>query len=436
MRQSDWATALKTLSTFAAATGILVAAGVLAARDSWPWQTHREPPPRVTELLTERIDTLQTGESVSQLFARQGLPQFQLAPSSARGLFEPRRLRAGLVFSFQWRSGDSLPSRVAFRAGPDRRVALLRQGADWEAVAEPVRWAAEPVVLQGAINSSLYDALNDSTFDQLLSPEDRIRLAWDLADVFAWQVDFTRDIRPGDAFRVVAERLVSEEGDTRFGRVLAGEVVVGGVAFNAYRWTSPDGGSGFFDGAGRSLRRAFLQAPVQFRRISSSINRARRHPVLGVIRRHEGIDYAADPGTPVMAASEGIVVRREWSGGYGNLVELQHANGILTRYGHLQGYAPGLVEGKRVEQGEVIGYVGSTGLATGPHLHYEFRVNGVSRSPASADPGTGEPVPLAEVRDFEAERDRLALMLDGGAPVYAGRLPPWGGTLPSAGASF
>ena len=316
------------------------------------------------------------------------------------------------------------------------RVALVRTDDGWTPIAEPIRWTSEPVVLEGGITTSLYDALSAPAFDALLAPEDRIRLAWDLADVFAWQVDFSRDIQPGDAFRVVAERLIAEDGETRFGRVLAGEVVVGGTAFSAFRWTAGDGTSGFYDAEGRSLRRAFLLAPVQFRRISSSLNRARRHPILGVVRRHEGIDYAADPGTPVMAAGEGVVARREWFGGYGNLVEVRHANGVTTRYGHLQGFAKGLAVGQRVTQGEVIGYVGSTGLATGPHLHYEFRVNGASRSPAGADLGNGDPVPVAERGSFDADRGRLARILDGGAPVYAGRLPDWGATLPSAGADF
>ncbi|MBK6421612.1 MAG: M23 family metallopeptidase [Gemmatimonadetes bacterium] len=437
MKRSTWADALQTFAGFAAATSILVAAGVYAAGDSWPWRKPVDAPlPRVTELFTEQVDTLRRGESVGQLFSRQGLDDFQLAPSAAGGLFDPRRLRAGLVFSFQRRGSDSLPTRVIFRSGPEQRVALVRTDDGWTPIAEPIRWTSEPVVLEGGITTSLYDALSAPAFDALLAPEDRIRLAWDLADVFAWQVDFSRDIQPGDAFRVVAERLIAEDGETRFGRVLAGEVVVGGTAFSAFRWTAGDGTSGFYDAEGRSLRRAFLLAPVQFRRISSSLNRARRHPILGVVRRHEGIDYAADPGTPVMAAGEGVVARREWSGGYGNLVEVRHANGVTTRYGHLQGFAKGLAVGQRVTQGEVIGYVGSTGLATGPHLHYEFRVNGASRSPAGADLGNGDPVPVAERGSFDAERGRLARILDGGAPVYAGRLPDWGATLPSAGADF
>jgi murein DD-endopeptidase MepM/ murein hydrolase activator NlpD len=138
---------------------------------------------------------------------------------------------------------------------------------------------------------------------------------------------------------------------------------------------------------------------------------ARRHPILGTVRRHQGIDYAANAGTPVMAAGNGVVRSRGWNGGYGNLVEIRHANGITTRYGHLRGFAKGLSVGDRVDQGQVIGYVGSTGLSTAPHLHYEFRVNGVPRNPRNLDFGSGDPVPPSQLAAFDAERSRLNLLM-------------------------
>ncbi|MEO8140232.1 MAG: peptidoglycan DD-metalloendopeptidase family protein [Gemmatimonadota bacterium] len=416
------------------ATAILAVAALFALHDSWPWRNGRAvPTTTVQELFSERIDTLRRGETVSELFSRQGLPAPTLDRTSSNGLFDPRRLRPGLVFSFQRPSTDSLPTRVIFRSGPEQRVALQLTNEGWRAVAEPIVWRAEPVVLAGHITTSLYDALDTEIDDTLLAPEDRVRLAWDLADIFAWQVDFSRDIRPGDSFHVVAERLVSEDGEVRFGRVLAGEMVIGGQGYTAYRWTTADGSSGFYDADGRSLRRAFLLAPVQFRRISSGMSSGRMHPILGIIRKHEGIDFAAAAGTPVMAAGDGVVARREWTGGYGNLVEIRHANGIVTRYGHLQAFAKGLTPGMRLAQGDVIGYVGSTGMATGPHLHYEFRVNGVAREPRDADLGNGDPVPLAQRRDFDRERIHLLNLLNGESPTYADRRSEG---RPAAGASF
>jgi murein DD-endopeptidase MepM/ murein hydrolase activator NlpD len=365
----------------------------------------------VAALLEERLDTLRHGETVSELFARNGAPGFVLSSESPPGLFDPRRLRPGLVFTFLTRSDDSVPNRVVVRDAPERRVALQPAPDGWTATTESVRWSATPTVLHGTMTTSLYVALDSDIPDSVFGAGDRVRIAWDLADVFAWQVDFTRDIRPGDRFRVLVERLVSEEGEVRYGRVLAGDLIIDGSRFTAFRFAADDGARGFYDADGRSLRRAFLLAPVQFRRISSRMSSARRHPILGTVRRHQGIDYAADAGTPVMAAGDGVIRSRAWQGGYGNLVEIRHANGITTRYGHLRGFAKGLAVGNRVEQGQVIGYVGSTGLSTAPHLHYEFRVNGVPRNPRDADLGSGDPVPAAQLAVFDAERSRLTRLM-------------------------
>jgi murein DD-endopeptidase MepM/ murein hydrolase activator NlpD len=424
------ATVLPTLS----ATGILVAAGVYAFEGAWPWRTAPAPAPTLVELFREQLDTLRPGETVSQLFARQGLSGFALSQSSSRQLFDPRRLKSGLVLSFQTPTADSIPSRVVFRVGPEERIVLHREADGWLAALEPIEWQSQPVTIEGRIVTSLSDALDEQVDDAVLSRQDRVRLTWDLADIFAWQVDFSRDLHTGDEFRVVAERLVAEDGEVRYGRVLAGDLVVGGHRYTAYRWSAADGRSGFYDAEGRSLRRSFLRAPLAFRRISSSLSSGRLHPILGIIRKHEGTDYAADAGTPVMAAGDGMVVRKQWTPGYGNLIEIQHTNGIVTRYGHLQGSADGVMGGSRVWQGQVIGYVGSTGLATGPHLHYEFRVNGVSRDPRTADLGDGDPVPLADLRAFDEERSRLAALLSGMGPSYAGGTPSEGRS--ASGASF
>jgi murein DD-endopeptidase MepM/ murein hydrolase activator NlpD len=399
------------LLSFATATAVLGVAAVLTLRDAWPWDRPGEHAVGVAELLEETSDTLRRGETVSELFARNGAPRFVLSPQSPRGLFDPRRLRPGLVFTFLTRSEDSVPNRVVFRDSPERRVALQPAPDGWTATAETVRWSATPTVLHGTMTTSLYVALDSEIPDSVFGASDRIRLAWDLADVFAWQVDFTRDIRPGDRFRVLVERLTSEEGEVRFGRILAGDLIINGSRFTGFRFAADDGSSGFFDLQGRSLRRAFLLAPLQFRRISSRMSSARRHPILGTVRRHEGTDYAADAGTPVMAAGNGVIRSRGWSGGYGNLVEIRHANGITTRYGHLKGFAKGLAVGDRVDQGEVIGYVGSTGLATAAHLHYEFRLNGVPRNPRDVDLGSGDPVPAPQRVAFDAEQSRLTRLM-------------------------
>jgi len=399
------------LLAVASATTVLGVAAALSLRGAWPWARPGEHAVTVVELFEQKADTLRRGETVSEVFARNGVPGFVLSPQSPRGVFDPRRLRPGLVFTFITNGEDTTPNRVVFRDGPERRVTLAAAADGWTASEEVVHWTTTPTVLQGTMTSSLYMALDSEVPDSVFRAGDRIRLAWDLADVFAWQVDFTRDIRPGDRFRVLVERRESEEGEVRYGRILAGDLTVNGSRFTAFRFEGEDGATGFYDAEGRSLRRAFLLAPVQFRRISSRMSSARRHPILGTVRRHQGIDYAASAGTPVMAAGNGVVRSRGWSGGYGNLVEIRHANGITTRYGHLRGFAKGLSVGDRVDQGQVIGYVGSTGLSTAPHLHYEFRVNGVPRNPRNADFGSGDPVPPQQLAAFDAERSRLNLLM-------------------------
>jgi murein DD-endopeptidase MepM/ murein hydrolase activator NlpD len=370
---------------------------------------------------TEVLDTLRRGETLSELLARQGVLDLDITGLDVAAL-DPRRLRAGLVFSFRRPAADSLPDRISVRASPEQRVVFRRATVGWESAVDSIHWRAEPFRIEGAIDNSLYEAIDAQVGDDQLDAAQRQRLAWDLADVYAWQVDFTRDIQSGDQFRVVFDRLISEDGEVRFGRVLASDLTMSGKSLTAFRFES-GGRSTFYDEDGKSLRRAFLRAPVQFRRISSTFARARRHPVLGITRRHQGTDYAAAPGTPVMAAGEGVVLRAGRAGGYGNLIELRHRNGITTRYGHLRAFARGIRRGARVAQGQTIGYVGSTGLASGPHLHYEFRVNGVAKDSRRVELGNGAPVPESEREAFERERDRLLALLSADSTASSYQLP-------------
>ena len=365
----------------------------------------------VADNSTTVLDTLRRGETFSELLARQGVLDLDLYTLDLAAL-DPRRLRAGLVFSFRRPAAESLPDRISVRASPEQRVVFRRATEGWESAVDSIRWRSEPFRIEGNIDNSLYEAIDAQVGEEQLDAAQRQRLAWDLADIYAWQVDFTRDIQAGDKFRVVFDRLISEDGEVRFGRVVASDLTMSGKSLTAFRFES-SGRSTFYDEEGKSLRRAFLRAPVQFRRISSSFARSRRHPVLGITRRHQGTDYAAAPGTPVMAAGDGVVLRAGRAGGYGNLIELRHRNGITTRYGHLRGFARGIRGGARVSQGQTIGYVGSTGLASGPHLHYEFRVNGVAKDSRRVALGNGAPLPDAEREAFGLERDRLKALLDG-----------------------
>ena len=396
------------------AFAVVAAASVLALSGKWPWRRFEvrtaalDPPPVA---FRETTDTLQRGETLGALFDRQGVAGVDLVSLFERAGLDPRRLKAGLEVQFRRQEGEVAPVEIRMRSSQDERFAVRRAGNAWVSERSVVPWRSEVIRIEGGIESSLYDAMADAIPESLFDAESRIRLAWDLADVYAWSVDFNRDIQSGDRFAVLVEREVSDEGEVRVGSILAADLLSSGKHLNAFRFDDGSGQGRFYDAEGESLRRAFLRAPVEFRRISSTFSRSRYHPVLGIWRRHEGTDYAAGSGTPVMASGDGTVLRAGRSGGYGNLVEVRHRNGITTRYGHLRGFARGISAGTRVSQGQVIGFVGSTGLASGPHLHYEFRVNGAARDSRKVDLGGGEPIAKRFFAAFQLERARLAQAL-------------------------
>jgi murein DD-endopeptidase MepM/ murein hydrolase activator NlpD len=356
----------------------------------------------------EFADTLRRNETLSDLLLRQGLSPLEVTQvAAASPSVNARRLRAGLVFRFRHASTTYVPSVIEVRVADDRRVHFIRGDSGWKAMEEAIPFYVRSTRLHGVIETSLYEALDAVIPDSILPRPERFRLAWALADVYDWEVDFTRDLRAGAKFDVFMERLVSDEGEIKFGRVVAARLDVPGGASFAY-WFEPTGSpAGYYDSEGRSLRRAFLRAPLEYRRVSSRFAGSRYHPILGRWRSHTGTDYAADYGTPVRATADGTVESAGRDGGYGNMIVLRHAKGISTRYAHLSRFAGGVRQGARVRQGETIGYVGSTGLSTGPHLHYEFRVQGRPTNPQRRDMGAGAPVPAADREAFLAWRDRL-----------------------------
>jgi murein DD-endopeptidase MepM/ murein hydrolase activator NlpD len=258
--------------------------------------------------------------------------------------------------------------------------------------------------LSGTVESSLYVAVNAAGGTD--------RLAVSLADVFKYDIDFVNSVQPGDSFVVAHEQLWQDGEFVRDGDIQAAEFVNAGRTYRAVRYVSPDGRADYYTPDGRPVRKAFLRYPVDYGRISSGFSSARRHPVLNRVRAHRGIDFAAPTGTPIKAAGAGRVVSRGWNGGYGNAVVLAHSNGITTLYGHMSRFAKGVAVGDRVKQGEVIGYVGMTGLASGPHVHYEYRVNGVHKNPARVTIPKSDPIPASLMADFQAKTAPLLAQLD------------------------
>ncbi len=262
---------------------------------------------------------------------------------------------------------------LRYLATDERLVTLNRVQEDFVAEEAAVRLSATPIMRSGEIQSSLFGATDAADIPDSIASQ--------MAEVFSGDIDFHRDLRRGDRFSVVYEAFYHDGKLIKTGRLLAAEFVNQGKRYRAVYFKDSQGREGYFTPQGQSMKRAFLKSPLPFSRISSGFSSARYHPVLKEWRAHRGIDYAAPTGTPVRAVADGVVSFAGWQGGYGNIVILNHQKPYSTAYGHLSRFATGIRPGKRVNQGDIIGYVGATGLATGPHLHYEFRVAGVQKDP-------------------------------------------------------
>ena len=261
----------------------------------------------------------------------------------------------------------------------------------------------DTVTVSGVIHSNLYSALDKSRAADL-PREARAELAYSLADIFEYRVDMSKDLQDGDQFHILVERLQKPNGAILINKILGARLALSGNEIDAILFKGSGSGGEYFDATGKSLRAAFLRAPVAFRRISSVFGR-RHHPVLGIWRQHKGTDYAASMGTPVRSIGDGVVIFAGRKGGYGNVLEVRHRNGFVSRYGHLRNFAKSVRRGSHVSIGSTIGYVGMSGLATGPHLHFEVLVGGVQRDPRVAlRMKGGMPIASSEKSVFERLR--------------------------------
>lgn len=366
-------------------------------------------PPRAP-VWRQHHDTLARGETLGALLARAGIRGAQAASVLRSAALDDRRVPAGLALTSRTLEPDTVPSELIFQLAIDRILTVRRSDSGWVSTEERLPWTTDTIALRGKITSTLYDAIDAADSD--LPGPSRAELAWSLADLYEYRIDMSRDLQPDDAFRVLVERRRGPQGAVRLGAILAASFATGGTEIQAIRHETSSGRAEYYDQDGKSLRAAFLRAPLQFRRISSVFG-MRKHPILGVWRRHAGTDYAASQGTPVRAVGDGVVIFAGQKGGYGNAIEVRHRNGFVTRYGHLRGFARSIRRGTHVSIGQTIGFVGMTGLATAPHLHFEVLVGGVQRNPrvALAMKG-GEPLPASQREQFARTRSELLDLLD------------------------
>lgn len=376
---------------------------VLGALDLKPWTTH---------------DTLESGQTLSDLLTTAGLDSREAANIIAAATpIDPRKIRAGMAIELRGDTTDRRPREIRFRMSVDRIVRLARAGDDWSAKEIVLPWRVDTVLVRGVVRSSLYEAIGTASAS-ILTGRARDELAWNIADIYEYKIDMSRELQEGDEVRALFERRIAPDGTQKIGNVLAAGLQRAGTEIQAYRIEKEDGKVRYYDAQGRSLAATFLRAPVSFRRISSNFGR-RRHPILGTMRQHAGIDYAASSGTPVRAIGDGTVVFAGVRGGYGNLLEIRHPNGMVSRYGHLKGFAKGVRRGTRVAIAETVAYVGSTGLSTAPHLHFEILVGGVHRDPrrALAAAEAGPSLSGQELARFELARDAVSFALEQPAGV-------------------
>src|SRR5256885_393635 len=345
------------------------------------------------QLALSTIDVIVTrNDPLDRIFRRLKLNVADLASLRSLPGLHARldSLRPGEALRFTHKDGLLFGLERRLSEGQTLKVSREPSGLKADVLQNPLELRSRTV--RGRIEHSLFEAVaaagaNDQT-------------AVELADIFGWDIDFVLDVRPGDAFVVTYDEIWRDGAYLKDGPVEAAAFVNQGREFRAVRYTDPEGGSNYYTPDGRSLHRAFLRAPVDFTRVSSHFNSARRHPILNRIRAHQGVDYAAPMGTPVRAAGDGRIRFAGRKSGYGNLVEIEHTRSIVTVYGHLSRFAPGTRVGTHVTQGTVIAYVGMTGLATGPHLHYEYRVDGVFKNPQTVALPTAAPIDARWQADF------------------------------------
>ncbi len=357
-----------------------------------------EPASMILDLLVKRGDTLEV------LFRRNGLSLTDLAamvalPDASGAL---KLLKPGDRLEIAHRDGQVLSLRRELDEIKLLSIARDESGFAVNTIEREVD--IRTTGAHGEIRSSLFEAGTAAGISD--------RTTMDMAGIFEWDIDFIQDVREGDAFTVIYEELWRDGVKLRDGQIVAAEFVNQGKSFRAARFSDSSGRSSYYTPEGRSVRKAFIRAPLNFTRISSNFNPSRRHPVLNTIRAHRGVDYAAPSGTPIRAAGEGKVSFRGVQGGYGNTIILQHGGNITTLYGHLSRFGNAR-QGARVSQGDVIGYVGSSGLATGPHLHYEYRVNGVHRNPRTVALPPADPIAAEQQTAFRAATEPLWRQLDG-----------------------
>jgi len=356
-----------------------------------------------TSQSTVETITIKKGDTLSGLFSKRKLnAELHKIMQLGDKVKELKSVYPGQKLHFHL-SDENLVG-IELETNVNRRLKVVKTNSDY-LVDEVVRdFEVRTQVASSTIDNSLFLAGQRAGLSAAVIME--------LANIFGWDIDFALDIRTGDQFSVVYEEKYLDGEKIKDGAIIAAEFVNAGESYRAVRYTDSKGDTDYYSQNGRSMRKPFLRTPVDFARISSRFNLKRKHPILNKIRAHKGVDYAASTGTPIKSSGDGKVVHRGNKGGYGRTIIVKHGSRYSTLYAHMHKYARNTQVGKRVKQGQIIGYVGKSGLATGPHLHYEFRVNGVHRNPLTVKLPDASPLPKSEMQRFKTATAEQFARLD------------------------
>ncbi|SFO22547.1 Murein DD-endopeptidase MepM and murein hydrolase activator NlpD, contain LysM domain [Pseudomonas sp. NFACC24-1] len=345
------------------------------------------------------------GDTLSTLFEKVGLPSTSVHEilASDKQAKQFTQLQRGQKLEFELNPDGQL-NNLHTKLSDLESITLTKNDKGYVFNRVTAKPTVRSAYVHGVINSSLSQSAARAGLSHSLT--------MDMASVFGYDIDFAQDIRQGDEFDVIYEQKVVNGKSVGNGPILSARFTNRGKTYTAVRYTNKQGNSSYYTADGNSMRKAFIRTPVDFARISSKFSAGRKHPILNKIRAHKGVDYAAPRGTPIKAAGDGKVLLAGRRGGYGNTVIIQHGNTYRTLYGHMQGFAKGVKTGGTVKQGQVIGYIGTTGLSTGPHLHYEFQVNGVHVDPLGQKLPMADPIAKGERARFLAQSQPLMARMD------------------------
>jgi len=357
------------------------------------------PPERGYEIVT---DTIHSGDTLASILSDY-MPRSRIyrLGRQCRAVYPVGKIKAGHGYRLFFRDGKL--ARIEYDIDGNEKLRMDVGAEDFRVAREKIRYDTERVILRNTISSKLFDAVREAGGSA--------SVALSLADIFAWDIDFIRDIREGDSFRAVVPKRYRRGEFSGYGKIQAGRFVSRGREFDAFLYKTTTGREEYFTAGGEAVRKTFLKAPLDFSRISSGYSHHRMHPILHVVRPHHGIDYAAPRGTPIKSVADGVVMGKAYNNQAGNYVRIRHLNGYVTIYNHMKRFAPGIRAGKEVTQGETIGYVGSTGLATGPHLDYRVKDHGRHINPLKIDSEPAAPIPETEMARFRHRIAPLVAML-------------------------